>query len=155
MSWETFRLAFAIVCIAATIAILGYLLVRRLRRRPPAGSAAQTSLGIRRLHAEVADLRRQLDEIRTVLDEDLAARGDALRDACREADRRIADLRRLTDSGSESDESRSCVCGGREGQEILRLSRQGLEPVEIARRMKMPVGEVDLVLRLQESVEQR
>lgn len=155
MSWETFRIVAVLVCIAASVAILCYLLVRRLRRRPPAGSAAQTSLGIRRLHTEVDRLRRQLDEIRGVLDEDLAARGDALWDACRDADRRIAELRRLTDSEPDSSKPSSSVGGGRKGQEILRLSRQGLEPVEIARRMKMPVGEVDLVLRLHESVEQR
>ncbi|MGC9455413.1 MAG: DUF6115 domain-containing protein [Phycisphaerae bacterium] len=152
MSWEMFRLVAALVCVAASLVILAFLLVRRLRRRPP---AAQTSLGMRRLHAEVAELRNRLDEIRAVLSDDLDARSDALKDACREADRRIAELRRLTGSGRQADAPQSPDCGGREGQEIMRLSRQGLEPVEIARRMKMPVGEVDLVLRLRQSVEQR
>ena len=32
--------------------------------------------------------------------------------------------------------------------QVLRLSLQGLEPIDIARRMSMPIGEVELTLRL-------
>lgn len=153
MSWETFRFVAVTVLIAISVAIVLYLLVRRLRRRPPTGPARQMSLGIRRLHADVAELRQRLDEMRAELAEKLPERMDALNNVCRDADERIAELRRLTDSGEQ--DAQDAGCGENESPEILRLSRQGLDPVEIARRMKMPVGEVELVLRLHESVEQR
>jgi hypothetical protein len=154
MNWETFRLVATAACITGSVAILVYLLIRRLGRRPPAASGlsgGQAPLGIRRLHADVAELRQRVEAVRTDLTHDLPERLDALQEAVRRADERIAELRRLSAPAEPAGGQR----GGREGDEILRLSRQGLEPVEIARRMKMPVGEVNLVLRLEQSAGQR
>jgi hypothetical protein len=154
MNWETFRLVATAACITGSVVILVFLLVRRLGRRPPAASglgSGQTALGMRRLHADVADLRQRIEAVRVEFTDDLPQRLDGLQEAVRRADERIAELRRLTAPAEPTAQRRS----GREGEEILRLSRQGLEPVEIARRMKMPVGEVNLVLRLEQSAGQR
>lgn len=149
MNWETIRTVAAAACVGASVLILFYLLVRRLRRRPPAASGLRTSVGIRQLHAEVADLRRRVEALGEQIE---TGRADALREAIGQADERIAELRRLAGLVEPQQTGRR---EGREGQEILRLSRQGLEPVEIARRMKMPVGEIELVLHLERSAERQ
>ena len=76
------------------------------------------------------------------------AREEALRKLLAEVDARIAELRRL--GGPRAD-----GCYGPPGDsrrsEIRRLAGQGVDPVGIAQRLDMHVGEVELMLHLDRS----
>jgi hypothetical protein len=94
-----------------------------------------------------------LDEpVEEVIDEEarqeLQAGVGQLRRLLAEVDQRIEELRRLSAQAvTTSGLARSAL--ERQQAEVFRLSRQGLDGVEIARRLELDVGEVELMLNLQ------
>ncbi len=82
-------------------------------------------------------------------DAEIQTRMAEMRKLLADADRKIDRLRDLTAGSDESAElAWSDSSGHPKGDEIIRLGRQGLDAVEIARRLHTPVGEVQLVLNL-------
>lgn len=99
------------------------------------------------LRRDVAALARELDRLAEAINTRTERRAGELTALLEEADRRIAELRRLMDLPrpgpgirQEADARRS---------EIIRLAAEGTDPLEIARRTRSDVGEVELVLSLQ------
>ena len=76
---------------------------------------------------------------------------EELRRLIEQADARIAELRRLLDEPHQPGRYRADRPADPRREEILRLSRQGLVPEEIARRLAMNVGEIELIINLQRS----
>ncbi len=80
--------------------------------------------------------------------QELQAGVGQLRQLLAEVDQRIEELRQLSAQAvTASGLARSAL--ERQQAEVLRLSRQGLDGVEIARRLELDVGEVELMLNLQ------
>jgi len=136
----------------ATILIV-IAIVRLHRRGGPEGGE--------RIGQDVAELVEQLDRLADHIDARLERRSAVLERQLAAADARIAELRRLTETPgltrSVADESLAISPSesgldprGRRA-EILRLVRQDVDPVEIARRLHIDVGEVELVVHLDRS----
>jgi methyl-accepting chemotaxis protein len=140
-------LELAAVAAAASL-VLGVLLLilymvltrqsRQMRKDAIAGADASMRQDVRRLMDELGHLAEQID-----------LRMDARIQELQEAmDRAETTLQRLGSGGKGPDYRpiRDPAHG-----EILRLDGQGLDSIEIARRMEMDVGEVELVLNLNRS----
>jgi len=76
------------------------------------------------------------------------ARAEALRKLLAELDVRIAELRRLSGPGADG---RHSPAAESRRDEIRRLANQGIDPVGIAQRLDMHVGEVELMVHLDRS----
>ena len=117
--------------------------------------------GDERIGQDVAELVEQLDRLADHIDARLERRSAVLERQLAAADERIAELRRLTETPglirSVGDESLAISPSesGRDPRgrraEILRLVRQDVDPVEIASRLHIDVGEVELVVHLDRS----
>ncbi len=133
-------------CVAAAAA-LGLIIVvlheRRRRVVSPGGDAPRA----RRRGA--ADAPPGGPAAAEELPGDLEQRIRRLQKLIADADGRIDELRRL--AAAREDDAGLYQPDGPDEQaraEIIRLGRQGLEAVEIARRMDVAVGEVELVINL-------
>ena len=135
--WEPIVI-FAAVLLAAMIVVLLVVLrhARRMRR-----SRETIDDGVRE---DVTELMTALAGLADEIDRRTGDRLEALRRLCAEADEKISRLR----EPSRAEAPPAAPIGGTSRAEILRLSNHGLTNVEIAQRMGLRVGEVDLVLRL-------
>ena len=79
--------------------------------------------------------------------EELQAQADRLRKLLDEARQRVAELRRLMLAPSASSADGLAVNGARR-EDVSKLSKTGMDPLEIAARLNVPVGEVELILNL-------
>ena len=88
------------------------------------------------------------------VDQRVDERLDKLEKLLAEADRKISELNSALQTqppagGSENAESSEGIVGGNQPvAAVLRLSREGLDNLEIARRLGMEVGEVELTLNI-------
>ena len=146
--WQWLLLAALVLLNAAMILVAAVVLRLYARRQGRAGGTAGTSERGAQVGRDVEELIDQLDRLAADIDRRLEAREQRLRELLAEADERIAALRRL-EAGPRS--AGAGPPGGQRTEEILRLCRQQLDPVEIARRVGMDVGEVELVLNLSRS----
>jgi DNA-binding NarL/FixJ family response regulator len=125
------------VVIAASV--LGVLHVRRKRRAARSAS--------RNLVPPPVQPHEAVESLAKMLGEQLQARVGKLQHLLSEVDQRIEELQQLSgDALSASSLARSAL--ERQQAEVLRLSGQGLDGVEIARRLELDVGEVELMLNL-------
>lgn len=157
-----------------TAGIILLLIALYLKRRSPGGAPAP-SRGEQTDKSKPAETRQSISELTDELnhlaariDERIELRLTELKRLLDDADARIADVKARKDeavtdrgnyrparepglsarenpvdrsvSGSEKTDSRH--------EEIVRLKGQNIDPVEIARRMEMNVGEVELILNL-------
>jgi DNA-directed RNA polymerase specialized sigma24 family protein len=129
-----------------------WVAVRRARRGAPAGSVGAGEL--RRMGRRIRQLERiarrteerlnaRMDELRRLLAQadDLTARGGGLYVPQDVPDRADAD-------GTPKGLSAVPAMLEKQRDQIFRLRLQGLETVDIARRMRLPIGEVELTLKL-------
>lgn len=149
--WQWFLAAAGVLVNIATILVVVVVVRLHLRRAhaaaraPRKGPAAQLDAAGR----DAAQLARQLERAIADVDARLDERAEQLRGLLAEANERIAELRYLRDNSAS---------GGDGGPtdprqaEVVRLATQQIHPVEIARRLAMDVGEVELVLSLSRSV---
>jgi hypothetical protein len=149
--WLWFLAGALVLLNAATVVIaLGVtrLHLRRAARRraavEPDGGGDEADLS--GVCDEAAAMIRQLDRLGRDIDTRIAERAEGLRALLAKADHRIAELRRLSDprpgqaaDGAPADPRQRL---------ILRLAGHRMDPVEIARRVGVDVGEVELVLSL-------
>jgi hypothetical protein len=126
--------------------------VRRARRRSAGGKHSTAEL--RRLGRRIRQLERlarrteerlngRMDELRHLLAraEEVTARHEGLYVAQDAPGRR-------TEDGTPAGLSAVPAMLEKQRDQIFRLRLQGLEPMDIARRMRMPIGEVELTLKL-------
>jgi hypothetical protein len=133
---------------AGLILLIVYLVLARKRdvmrslRKGQAANQAAWNRDLRNMLAELQDLALRVDRR-------LNGRMERLSELIDQADRTIHRLEQRCQPGPEalgSHGHRDPAC-----KRVLTLAGQGLDPVEIARRMEMDVGEVQLVLQLQET----
>ena len=138
----------ASMLLAAAAVAVGVL---TMRRRASKGAAGPVDAD--RACKDIRELMEQLDRLAGTVDGKIESRLNEMRQALSEAAARIAELRELAacDTESVSPHKRPIKIGQAATMEILRLARSGADPVEIARTMKMDVGEVELVLSLNRS----
>ncbi len=132
-------LASAGLAVLAIITVGGICLDRRRRSR--------TDLAA--LRSDVAELAAQLEDFARRIDQRVDERLDRLQALLAEADKKQEALRRQVEA-AQSSGSFSSAPNGASGQ-VLVLAAQGLDSVDIARRLKMEVGEVELMLNLHRS----
>ena len=108
--------------VAAGLLILSVLAWARSRRAAGHGEKA-----------DAAEPERRIAELQKLLSE---------------ADTNIAALRARLEQAGTADRSGAAPQENPANVEIIRLGRGGLDVVEIAKRVNMPVGEVQLVLNL-------
>lgn len=136
----------------AAVALVALAVSRRLARRAgvPAGADLEA---MRRLAVRL----RRLERLARRTERRLADRGGELRRLLAQADGRTPpaadDSPRPAAPGAdaESPDAREEALPHileKERDLIFRLRLQGLEPVDIARRLSLPVGEIELTLRL-------
>jgi hypothetical protein len=107
----------------------------------------------RPLRDEVQQLCEQLREVAEQVDRHVDRRLGELRRLVRQADARIADLQRAAAGDAYAPESptppaEADAAGESRTARVLAMAGQGLGPVEIARRLRMDVGQVELVVNL-------
>jgi hypothetical protein len=124
----------------AILAVLGIRLARRDRKR--------TDLAA--LRNDVADLAGQLEDFARRIDNRVDDRLGRLQTLLAEADKKQQELRHLTEAAGQAGDKPAIAPGGTSGQ-VLVLASQGLDSVEIARRLQMDVGEVELMINLHRS----
>lgn len=113
-------------------------------------ASAQSSAELTQAAAEVRELMDRLGELSTQIDKRVDVRLDELNRALSQAQERVARLEALLEQNTGR--SKGVIrLGQGAGEEAELLSRQGLDAVEIARRMNVDVGEVELILNLQKS----
>ena len=105
----------------------------------------------RQAQADLAELMKELDRAGDRLETRVDAKMQQLRQAVAEAEKKMGQFRGVADDLSEAGGKRPLRIGPGRGGEVAELSRQGLDPVEIARRTHLNVGEVELLLSLRRS----
>lgn len=145
MTHNELLLAAGVVLGAGCLALAGLL---RLRRRKGLGEAERPRDGsLRRTARRI----RQLERIARRTEERLNSRMDELRRLLAQAERVIARVQ--APPGEAPPPDTDVAAPGlleKQRDHVLRLRLQGLETIDIARRLGLPVGEVELTLKLQE-----
>lgn len=124
-------IAAAAMAVALSLAIVLYAHIR--------GRGRPASIDPR----EGAELLRQMERLARHIDESSEQRLRELRELTAQADQRLAEIRGLLHHDGPGQSSRQASRG-----RIIEMSLLGMDPVEIARRLEMPVGEVELMLHL-------
>ena len=145
-AWHLAAIAAGVTLALGVLMLLLYaVLVRQAR-------TLRTEMPLARAEASVRDdVRRLMDELTRradQIDRQLNDRLQALQQAMQQADEK---LKRLE---SEPAGGKYRPVDDPAHSEILRLRRQGLDLVEIARRVEMDVGEVELVVNLSQAASQ-
>lgn len=134
----------------------------RLASRRPGREEISDGLAAR---ADIRSLMGQLERLADGIDQRMSSRLDELKRLLAEADATIAELRSGLQRPKESDPSASPHIAAQPGHspqgaqqpaerlsprdgEVVRLASRGLDTIEIARRMNMNIGEVELILNL-------
>jgi len=130
------------LAIAAAVLVLAALSRRKRKSGPPVDQAA----------ADLNELTGQLDALAKQLDGKVDQALRRLDEALAAVDAKTRQLLSAADA-MDGDEQEERAAAGQlraptRKMEILRLAGEGLDAVEIARRMKMNVGEVELLLGL-------
>jgi len=150
-----------VASIAVAVGLLLFSLRRRQRelaqrsqrdplsRNPPRATESQ-QLG-RDLEALVVELEELSRQISAQIDTRFAKLEAAIRDA----DRRIAVLRRLTHQDTPQTDDQPDAAAGEDARHgiVYELADAGLSPVEIARELGKTPGEVELILKLRKSAD--
>lgn len=102
------------------------------------------------LGAELGRLRRELNEAARRIDQQMEARLAQLQQLLADADRRIAELRRLASDPSPS--SQRPYQQDRARERVLQLHDQGLTAEQIAHSTGLDAGEVELILNLERTI---
>ncbi len=152
--WEL-ALVIAAAVLAAAAVVTAVLAGRRKKLAPPAYAlaapaatpTAPADVRASQVCDDIRDLMAQLDRLAQQIDGRVETRLADLQKLLAAADERVTQLRALL----EAPQPATPAIKIREGlnNEILRLHREGADSVEIARTMRMDVGEVELILSLQ------
>jgi type II secretory pathway component PulM len=145
MTWQAvldaLPLALPAAACGAVLAVAAVALVARRRRRQ------RTDLPS--VRSDVAELAGQLEDYARQIDRQVTERLDRLEALLAAADGKGQELRRLLEAAKTGDDSRPHPRGA--DDQVVALAAQGLDSVEIARRLRMDVGEVELMLNLHRS----
>ena len=98
----------------------------------------------------MAELAGQLEDYARQIDQQVGMRLADLEALLAESDGRQQELRRLVEAAAQIAGQRGSNPRGTDDQ-VSALASQGLDSVEIARRLHMDVGEVELILNLHRS----
>ena len=109
-----------------------------------AAAAAALMVAISAVLLALVALRRGRDS-----DEKVHKRLTELQQQLDQAENRVARLERARDGLADDAVGEGRPAAAAKADEIARLAGQGVEAVEIARRMNMDVGEVELMINLQ------
>lgn len=106
---------------------------------------------LHRTHPQITAAMTQLEELTREMMGQLDTRFAKLEHVLGDADRRIDELQAMLRAlrGIESLEITVDDEGDSRHASVLRLSRDGLSPAQIAQQAGMPIGEVELILSLQ------
>lgn len=137
--------------LASGAMILGVVLHRRMRKQADLAPWRELSRQLTQAQQDVGELMRQLDRSGERLEAKVDAKLQQLRQALAEVQQKADELRNLAAGNSPAGGKRPIRVGASQGVEALALSREGLDAVEIARRMHLDVGEVELLLSLRRS----
>jgi TolA-binding protein len=148
MDWDIIAvLALAGLAVAAaTVAVAAFLVRDRHTCQSDAGLADRQV----RACDDIQELMDNLERLAGRIDERIDRRLAQLDNQLSQADARIAEINQKLQQDEESSHP-TIRLSQATGSEIARLGKEGLETVEIARRMRMNVGEVELILSLQQS----
>jgi hypothetical protein len=133
--------------VAAAVALGLILVVVREKHRQRDEGVGQAQRPAGRPPPRTAELADRLEQLSRRLAADLDERTGEMERLLKEADARISELRRLSPAAGEGRYEPNGEGDARRA-EVRRLCGRGLEPVEIARRMQMDVGEVELMINL-------
>jgi len=159
MHWAGVAAGFLIALGVGLLLVVFYIRSRQDAAPPPArtGEMTRAAADVRKLMDELEALARRIDERierrLTELRHELA-KADAFLKASGPAGsparepQESHDATGVADSGGTAPPAADTSAARPEDREILRLHAQGLDPIEIARRRQMPVGEVELILNL-------
>jgi len=132
----------------AAAGILALALLVVLRRTGAADRGRSAQLAARRAPGQL----RRLNRLARRIERRLKARTDRLRELLDRAERLTARLDPLaTGLDVQGDGLTPDLPLERQRDQIFRLSFQGLEPMDIARKLDLPVGEVEVTLNLHKS----
>jgi len=146
MNWQdlAISLAVALLGIAIGLALVTAARARQWGRRQRPG-AGGTVTDIDRLRSDVAELAGQLEDFARLIDKTVDQRLGQLRSLLAEADSRIRQLERLVADASGGQPPPAQAA---QADMIIAMAAQGLDSVEIARRLGIDVGQVELTLHL-------
>jgi hypothetical protein len=140
-------IAASFVAAAVALGLVVVVLRQRTRGKAPRaeGDAEEARDGQAR---ELAALTERLERLAERVERDLSQQMREARDLLAETERRASEPREGSSGGSPG---RYEPGAEPRRAEVIRLSRQGVDAVEIARRMDLEVGEVELMVHLQGS----
>jgi hypothetical protein len=142
--WNALPVVLPAAACGALVTILTVALVARFRRR------RVRRRDLPNLRSDVAELAGQLEDYARQIDQQVVQRLDRLEALLAEADGKEAELRRLLEAQGKAGADGTPRPRGGDDQ-VVALAAQGLDSVEIARRLGMEVGEVELMLNLHRS----
>ncbi len=147
MTWQEIAdalpLALPAAAAGALVVAMAVIAARLARRRP-------RDIDLPSLRSDVAELAGELEDYARQIDRQVAQRLEHLKALLAEAESKQQELRRLLEAAAKTateDPGRSRIANS----QVLALASQGLDSVEIARRLQMDVGEVELILNLHRS----
>ncbi len=143
MNWYDPPLVIAAAMLAVGIGVV--LVAAAIARRGPGRgdvAAGLSEADLASLRNEVAELAGQLEDFARVIDKRVDERLTQLQELLAETDSKIRQLKHLTAGGPSNHLPPEW------SDRIVALAAQGLGSVEIARKLQIDVGEVDLALNL-------
>ena len=144
--WIWFLASSLVLFNAATVVIVA-LVVRWHLHRARAQQALSPA-ALEALRHGLAEQARRIEQLTDRIEMQLARRDERLDGILAELDCRMAEIRRASANlGSQAGATeKSLPCPAR--LQVQRLADQNITPPEIARRMNMDIGEVELILAL-------
>ena len=130
-------------------ALLAIALVRIMRR---GGHWRSGDPAGRKLARDVNELTKRLEQTAQRISARVETQLSQLRQLQQQLEERAAQLATMLDRTGTAGDNYPPLPLESQQQEIVRLSRQGIDPVGIARRLELSVGEVELSLNLQRSL---
>ena len=151
--WQWFLAgALALTNVATVLIVVAVVRRHAAKLRNAAAAELQADsprAQLARARNDAAELLRQLERLAANIDARLSERSDRLRELLADADARAAELRGLCVDPVVLDSP--AVPADPRRRDALRLAAERVHPVEISRRTGLSVGEVELMIRLEQS----
>ncbi len=141
MQWIIVASASAVA--ALVVLVLLWLFIRKKRCFTPRQSLSADQ--VEQTQRDLLEIKDELEQLVSRIDIQVEQRVRELKKLLARVDGKIELLRGMESSAQLMTKEKS----GCDQSLIIKLSRQGLDSLEIARRMEMTVGEVELIINLQ------
>ncbi len=148
IDWE--QIAVVGLAAVSAAALLAAVLAYAVRQKRMAAQEHRAESARSEAAGDIRDLMAQMESLAGQIDRRIDQRLEEMARTIAQADARIAEMNRQMAQQDEASHV-SISLNQATGSEVQRLAEEGKDSIEIARLLRMNVGEVELILNLQHS----